>query len=319
MLNATDVPPKDSSSFQIIDYADAVVKEAMTSGGVMNVDDATLLANIASSIRLGHSQMRPGPLRKERIVLLGSGPSLDEAEDAIRQLVWEGNTTLVTLNGSYHWAIAHKLRPNIQIVMDARPSNARFLNPPVGQCRYVLASQCAPETFAAVAGRPDTWIFHAVVREEDEATKILDQHYLGNWLGVGGGTTVATRAIHLLRMVGYVQYDLFGIDCCWRGAQHHAVEQPENEHDNRFAMDLTVPGHESMRFWLSPWHLKQFEDFLAVLKLNGQHFQLTVHGGGLLAHAIRLLGTDAEGLSLKGTDEPVAFDLQPSRAHQIGV
>jgi hypothetical protein len=99
----------------------------------------------------------------------------------------------------------------------------------------------------------------------------------------------------LLRMLGYVQYDLFGVDCCWKGSEHHALPQPENEADKKIAMNLDVVGHEPIRFWVSAWHLKQFEDFMTIFKLTGgQHWMLNVHGGGLLAHAIRLLGTDTD-------------------------
>ncbi len=278
-----------------VEYPDQMIRETMA-GGVLNTDHQVILDNIRHAIRQGHVQVRPDSLKTQRIVLLGSGPSLNESEDEIRKLLWEGNTTLVTLNGAYHWAIEHKLRPNVQIVMDARDTNVRFVQPPVPECRYLLASQCSPTVWASVKGRPGVWIFHAVMREtEPEPTAVLDEYYMGNWAGVNGGTSVATRAMFLLRMLGYVQYDLFGVDCCWKGAEHHALAQPENEQDKKIAMNLDVVGHEPIRFWVSAWHLKQFEDFMTIFKLTGgQHWMLNVHGGGLLAHAIRLLGTDTD-------------------------
>lgn len=296
MLNAGEA--QDAASLGIIDYADASVAQAMASGR-MNTDEDALLANIQHSVRLGYPQMRTWPVRGDRVVLVGSGPSINAELPNIRRAIWEG-AKLVTLNGSYQWCLDHGLKPDTHIVMDARPSNARFVSPEVPGCRYVLASQCHPETWAAVQGRPDVWIWHGVVRAEDAITAFLDRFYAKNWFGVGGGTTVATRALTLLRMAGYVRFDLFGIDCCWMDGAHHAMPQPENDSDGGFR--VTVCDRE---FTVAPWQLKQFEDFCAVLKLNGQHFVLTVHGDGMLAHVLRALGQEADHAVVRPCNPPV--------------
>lgn len=292
MLNA---PEKAVAPPQVVDYVDGVLADHMANGQ-MNTEEPILLENIASAIRRGHPQMRTGPMNPGRICLVGSGPSLAETVDELRALLWEG-ATLVTLNGAYNWCIEHNLRPQTQIVVDARPSNTRFLNPPVPKCNYVLASQCAPELWDELEGRPNVWIFHAILRGDDDATRLLDAHYHGQWLGVSGGTTVATRALVLLRMAGYVRFDLFGIDCCWLDGQNHVLPQPENDKDQRALVRYDTPGDplSERTFSVSPWQLKQFEDFMTLLKINGQHMRLSVHGRGLLAHAIKSLGTGEDG------------------------
>lgn len=275
----------------VIDYADPVVAERMQHGR-MNTGEAQLLTNVAHAIRQGHPQMRTGPVRPEQVCLVGSGPSLDGTEDELRQLVWQG-AQLVTMNGGYAWCLSHGLQPKTQIVMDARPSNAKFVDPAVPDCRYVLASQCDPSVWAAVAGRRHVWIWHAVVKQEGALSDLLDTYYGGRWIGIGGGTTVATRALTLLRTAGYVRFHLFGVDCCWRGDQHHAIDQPENDRDGRCVVRFGVTGQEATRaFTVSTWHLKQFEDCLTTFHVNGQHFLVEVHGDGMLAHAMRVLGTE---------------------------
>jgi hypothetical protein len=284
----------------IIDYADPGVAYEMANGR-MNTAEQQIVANIQSSIRRGHPQMKTGPNRPERICLVGSGPSLKDTLPELRQLLWEG-AILVTLNGAYHWCIEHNLRPQTQIVMDARPSNARFVQPYVPRCNYVLASQCAPEVWNAVEGYPDVWIWHPVVKAAEEGpTKVLDQFYGGQWIGVGGGTTVATRAMNLLRTCGYLRYDLFGIDCCWMDDQHHALPQPENDGDARTRQTLRVGFRDSAssrEFSVSAWHAKQLEDLLTTFQINGRLFQIDVHGDGVLAYVMRELGTS--DLSLEG-------------------
>jgi hypothetical protein len=287
MLNAGDAV---ASVPQIIDYVDPGVAHDMANGQ-MNTGESRLIANIQSSIRRGYPQMKTGPNRGERICLVGSGPSLNDTLPELRQLLWEG-ATLVTLNGAYHWCIEHNLRPQTQIVMDARPSNARFVTPYVPRCNYVLASQCAPETWDAVEGYPDVWIWHPVVKSEGGPTEVLNAYYGGQWIGVGGGTTVATRAINLLRTVGYLNFDLFGIDCCWMDDQHHALPQPENNGDARTKRTIRVgvkgSGH-ARDFSASAWHVKQMDDLCTTLHVNGRLFRVTVHGDGMFAYVMNQL------------------------------
>lgn len=256
--------------------------------GRVNVSDEALLDNVRAAIRRGLPQVFPQPAQMDRVVLLGGGPSLESSLPDIRQAVFEG-AKLVTMNGSYQWAIDRNLKPACQIVMDARAFNARFLAPHVPACRYLLASQCHPASFDAVAGYPDVWIFHAVSSTEDPLKTILDAYYAGQWVGVGGGITVALRAINLLRMLGYLRFDVFGVDSCWLDGGHHAYAQPENDRDKRVTVTVAPPDRPDLGqvFQCSPWHLKQAEGFVQQIRLNGDHFLLRVHGPGLLAHLLQ--------------------------------
>lgn len=288
MINASEdhTPPAG-----VIDYQDPVVAHHMANGA-MNTSDEQILQNITSSIRRGWPQVKTHANNGLRVCLVGSGPSLESSFEELRQLVWEG-ASLVTLNGAYHYCLERGLKPQTQIVMDARPSNVRFVQPEVPHCHYVLASQCAPEVWDAVQHRPSVWIFHPVTRKEGPVSELLDRFYGEQWVGIGGGTTVATRALTLLRITGHLRFDLFGIDCCWLDDAHHALAQPENDGDirSRSIVKVGVRGSdESREFQASGWHLKQMEDFCTILRSNGRHFQIEVHGDGMLAHVMRVLG-----------------------------
>ncbi len=270
--------------------ADSVlaVLEGVELHGQVNVEDDVLLNNVRSSIRRPYPQIRPHAPNMDRVALVGSGPSLAETEGELVDVIRAG-AKLVTQNGAYAWGLERNLIPKSQIVMDARPSNARFIQPAIPKCNYILASQCAPETWDAVEGRPDVWIFHAAAGASGPLKDLLDAHYLGQWYGVGGGTTVATRAISVLRTLGYLRFDCFGLDSCWMGDQHHAFPQAENEKDKLLRMRVEPTGHPDLArvFSCSPWHVKQFEDFLQMVRVNGDQFVLNMHGDGLLAYALR--------------------------------
>jgi len=291
----------------IFAYTDPRLGDAMTNG-LVNVDDDGVLANVQAAIGRQHPQVHPVPPRGDRVCLVGSGPTLNDTADELRDLVFAG-AKLVTMNGAYHWCLERNLQPRTQIVLDARPSNARFVDPVTPQCRYMVASQCAPDTWNAVAGRENVWIFHASTGDDTPVSRELDAYYgQGRWCPIGGGVTVATRAIMLLRLLGYLRFDLFGVDSCWKGAEHHAFPQPENARDKRMEVTIDGGGLPPRRFICSPWQLKQAEDFANIIRIHGDEFLLNVHGDGMLAYLLQTgasvqdaaIATDAPAVSEPG-------------------
>jgi hypothetical protein len=272
------------------------VIEGIELDGTMNTDDTTVCRHIAHSIRLQLPQFWPQEIKGDRIALVGGGPSLRDTANELVQLYHEG-ALIVTMNGAYHWCLERNIRPSAQIVLDARADNARFVTPATPRCRYLLASQCHPDTWAAVlaSGAPEVYIWHSVA-ESGPRKDLLDAYYLKRWTPVPGGATVATRAISLLRQMGYLRFDLFGVDSCWMGDQHHAFAQPENDKDRRLIFRVSPPSRPDLGrdFVCAPWHLKQLEDFLQFIRVSGHNFVLNVHGDGLIAYALQTAATLAD-------------------------
>jgi hypothetical protein len=226
------------------------------------------------------------------VALVGGGPSLEATLPELRAQVFAG-VKVCAVNGAYQWLIERNIKPSMQVVLDARPFNARFVDPDVPGCRYLLASQCAPETFDACENR-DTTIFHCVGSEEEDA--IIKARYDGHYHAVGGGTTVMLRAITLLRMLGFYRQDIYGMDSCWLEGKHHAYGQPENDRDQAMPVWLvprdptTGERREDLKrkFLCDPWHMKQHEEFCTMVKAMGSAFLLNVHGDGLIANTVRM-------------------------------
>lgn len=290
-MGSTVVPPEEVMGVELA-RRERMDDRLKVLGGIemvgnINTPDETLLANIKHSITLGHPQIRPQAAQKDRVILVGGGPSLESTFDELKELYFAG-AKVVTVNGSYAWCLSKNIRPSAHIVLDARAENARFVNPAIPNCRYLIASQCHPDTWEMVAGRPDVWIWHAMA-DDNPMRKVLDDFYLGHWTGTPGGTTVIMRALSVLRMCGFLRFDLFGVDSCFLGRQHHAYAQPENDVDQPYRVHVHPEGHPELGedFWCAPWHLKQLEDFLQTIRINGGHFLLNVHGDGLLAYALK--------------------------------
>lgn len=269
--------------------SDRVLEGIELVGGAVNTEADQLLANIRSSMRRGHPQVKPQPLQDATVALICGGPSLNDTVGELRDVLASG-AKVVTVNNAYNWCLERNIVPSMQVVMDARASNVRFLEPPLPRCHYALASQCHPDLWDAIEGRPHVWIYHVGVSDEASPAKTeLDRYYLGKWHGIGGGTTVGTRAIALLRTLGYVRFEIFGMDSCWMGDQHHAYEQAENAKDQCHTFTAHPTGHPEMAqtFRCAPWHVQQVQDFLQMVRFQGQHFVLNLHGDGILAYILR--------------------------------
>jgi hypothetical protein len=109
---------------------------------------------------------------------------------------------------------------------------------------------------------------------------ILDEH-LTQWFDTPGGSTVLLRAIPLLRMLGYYKFHMFGCDSCVVEDKHHTYEQKEN--DERAAYPVAVGGRI---FQCHPWMIAQAQEWINIIKLFGEHFDVEVYGDGLLRHIV---------------------------------
>lgn len=272
---------------------DLKVLDGFEMQGQLNVADPVLLANVAHSIRRQHPQVQPFQVKAERVLLVGGGPSLASSIDELAELHFAG-AMIVAVNGAAQWCLDHHLRPSCQVIVDARPGNARFVTRPVPRMKYLLASQCHADVWDAVEGREGVWIWHPI-DGADTTVPLLDGYYgAGRWFGVPGGTTVAMRALRLLRALGYTRIDLFGVDSCFLDDAHHAYPQPENDADRRAEIGFFPTGlpNRKRSFVCAPWHIKQLEDFLQTIRVAGDDFLLQVHGDGLLAFALREASAD---------------------------
>lgn len=242
--------------------------------GELNVELETIRANVRRNVSDGWQQISPHIPNEHEVLILGGGPSLASQLETIRFLREQQGAKLVTLNGAYNWAIDNGLKVSATIVVDARPFNARFTHPVKDETLYLVGSQCDPSVLEGLP-RERTWLWHTTAEDIQD---ILEELTPGAWHGVMGGCTVLTRAIPLLRMLGYSKFHLFGCDSALADGAHHAYSQSEN--DNQLVMDVIVGGRS---FKCHPWMLAQAQEFISLVKHMGDLFDIQVHGGGLLS------------------------------------
>lgn len=260
----------------------------------LNTTDARIRENITQNLRLGLKEVSPHEAQDVTICLLAGGPSLADHE---QEIIERGRTgeLFVTVNGTYKWLIDRGIRPAAQIMIDARPFNARFLEPVIDTCRYIFSSQTAHEAVVKVPPE-QAWLFHsgdndAIKACFDEHVKETGQHK--EWYPVPGGSTVIGRGLVVLAMLGFRNIEVFGWDSCLRDGAHHAYTQAENDHEH--VVDITLGGRS---FQCHPWMVIQAYEVPKLIRhvfgrIEG--FNLNVRGDGLIAHMLKHAATLAAG------------------------
>jgi SAM-dependent methyltransferase len=256
--------------------------EDMEVEGKVNTEVEQVKKNIRANAEAGWQHMHPHPIQSTEIMLLCGGPSLNDFEDEIIKLRNQG-MPMVTTNGTYNWAIERGLKPSMQMIIDARPFNKRFLRPVVDGCKYFIASQCDPSILEGLP-KEDTWLWH-VSGMQGGVKELLDELYPEWWFSVPGGSTVTTRGLALLRMLGFHKLHVYGFDSCYRDDEHHAYEQPENNYSLQNRVVASCGGTRT--FLCDAWMYIQAQEFMQMVAIFGDEGpDMNVKGDGLIAHII---------------------------------
>ena len=254
----------------------------------INVELELIKDNIRKNLSLGLQEVTPHAKQDTVVYLLAGGPSLKDFE---QQIVEAGKSGVpcVTMNGTYNWLLERGIRPAVQVMVDARKFNRRFIEPLVDTCAYLISSQCDNDVLKSLPPE-QVWMWHphneALVRE------VFDE--LGQnreWYPVSGGSTVASSALVLLAMLGFRRIEVFGMDSCIRGDEHHAYSQPENDGDH--IVEFTVGGR---KFLCHPWMAIQARDIQFVIRnvlSRIEDFEMIVHGDGLISHILQTAADEA--------------------------
>jgi len=243
----------------------------------VNEDTEKIRDNIRVNIQRGLPQVQPYETQWDKTVGIAlGGPSLKETFPDLLEKRQNG-MPVITVNGSHKYCMAGGLIPSGMIMLDSREFNNRFVYPLVKDCKYFISSQCHPSVFENLKDNK-VWIWHCA---GDENFDLLKEVYGEEYYPIMGGATVALRAVHMLRMLGFCKFEMYGFDSCIMG-EHHAYEQPEN--DDEQVLDVVVSGRE---FLCTAAHYHQAKEFVDMISKTGEHYDLAVHGDGLISHIIK--------------------------------
>ena len=124
------------------------------------------------------------------------------------------------------------------------------------------------------------FIWHSVTSAE---RPILDRYYMKRWVRVPGGSSVGTRAIPLLYMLGVRTLRVYGMDCSQRGGKTHAYKQRENEGEKPHTVRVG-----RRRFRSSVAMIAQLDELLQLAGTLPEDLCVSFEGDGLWQHVLRL-------------------------------
>jgi SAM-dependent methyltransferase len=251
----------------------------------LNEDIERVKENIRKNLDLGLQEVAPYQAQSTEICLLAGGPSLKEHESDVLQAAAAG-VPIVTVNGTYKWCLDRGIKPAAMFMVDAREWNEKFLPEIVPGCKYIFSSQAAHEAVKKVP-KEQAWLYHS--NDNETLKEVFDawckEHRVNKeWYPVPGGSTVVSRALVALAMLGFRNIEVFGWDSCLKDDEHHAYSQPEN--DGQVVVDIDLGGRQ---FKCHPWMVIQAQEAPKLVRYilgTIPDFNLCVRGDGLIAHML---------------------------------
>jgi uncharacterized Rossmann fold enzyme len=231
-------------------------------------DDAELYGNIASACLRGLPVVPQDEPHDGIAVMVGSGPSLNQFHGSTFDR--PGPRTLVAIKDAHDWLIERGVVPDYAVAIDPQASRAHVFQSPHQRVKYLLASQCHPETFDWLKDY-DVRLWHCYVRQGQQMPPP------GTPL-IGGGTTSGLRAIVLFYSLGFRQFELYGYDSCLAdGRLRMNGDRPRQGDDT--INEIVVNGKT---FHCNPSMTAQATEFQSIFSIMPD-IEITIHGGGLLA------------------------------------
>ena len=251
----------------------------------VNLPPEVVEGHIRKNAKITAQKIAPSDPQDIEVMLLAGGPSLNDFTEEIIENRKAG-MPMITINGTYHWAIEKGLEPSMQLIIDARELNKKFLDPIQPKCKYVIASQCHPSLLESVP-EDQRYVWH--VSLSDELMPILEDAYgqmHKDWFPIPGGSTCTLRAFCLLRMLGFSKIHVYGFDSCLRGDEHHAYEQEENNTKNIIPMVLGEGTDDCKEFMCQSWMVYQAYEFMNMVPQLFKNIHLNIKGDGLIAYIV---------------------------------
>lgn len=252
----------------------------------LNTPAEVMVAQAAANLRRDLPMFIEQEEHKHRVCIVGGAPSLKDTLPALRFAIERGAVVLA-LNGTHDFLISRGIMPDLHVMVDARPENIEFVRKPQKQTTYMMAAQCHPSIFDALAEQQMImWVADVTgMRELVEGV----EKPVGL---IGGGSTVGLKAMMLMYLWGFRAISLFGMDSCYRKDDHHAYTQTLNDNEHR--LETIVNGK---RFSCSQWMIAQAEDF------DHDARNLIAHGVSLKAYGSGLIQTLLEKINMEAANE----------------
>ena len=234
---------------------------------ICNTSDEEIFSNIRENAKNHGNWLKLEKAHDGVAVLCGSGPSLVDTLDDIRQKVKAGGKVFA-MNGAAKFLNQHGIYPDYQVIIDARPQTAELVGPAK---EHLFASQVSPQCFKRM---PTARLWHLQVGNIES----LLPEYSSDYCLIGGAASVGNTSTCLAYAMGYRNLQIYGYDSSHRDGNGHAFHQKLNEGDP--CCVVVFNGKEYTASLTMKLQAEKFQETSRALKAAGCHIE--VHGSGLL-------------------------------------
>ncbi len=169
-------------------------------------DKPTRQFHIESAIARNLPLCAVGPVKKQKLAIVASAPSVGEYVDMLRE--WDG--VIWGINGAFHWMRHRGIKPHAFVGIDPEEMLKDYLVDPPKDATYYIASQVHPGVFDHLKDH-NVQLWHMSDKEIDWKQGMILVH---------GGSTCLTRAPWLACMLGYQDVHIFGGDSSFTHKTH---------------------------------------------------------------------------------------------------
>lgn len=245
----------------------------------MAIGVETVLSHIKANLQRGLPGLEDlAEMRKfVPIALVGGGPSLNKSYEGLRKY------RHVMVAGSAHDHLVELgISPNWCVVSDPDAVMALYLTRPVKKCRYLIASYCHEAVFDALKGH-DVVLWHPNGGGIDFA-----ELGAGHSPQIGGGCTIATRAVSMALSFGFEHIHLYGFDTCVESADVHHAYPYKTEEEILGTLRYMQLERDGPKFLVPGYLVAQLFDFKHLIETYDGTLELRVAGGGLIDELLKV-------------------------------
>lgn len=243
------------------------------------------LANMAAACKYGYPIVMDMQKPHDTVLAIaGAGPSL---KDSLSELITtqKNGGHVCAINESHDWLVKNGIEPDSVVYIEVAPWPVPLFNEKTENTVYYVSSASDKSTFDHLAGR-NIVVWHAWHGIGEE---VVVKNGGGGAI-VYGGCTPAMRAIHLGIVLGYRNFELFGMESSYETASHVDREGEREGWESDQTLEIYCAGR---MFKTKPYLASQANDFGKIVKRYGNLISFKVHGDGLLPHLFKAMcGTD---------------------------
>lgn len=205
---------------------------------------------------------------------------MEQHLDKIQELSG-GINIVMTVNAAHDWLLSKGVKPNIHVLFehDVEEVETSLGGQPDKDVVYYICSHCDKKVFDRLEGfRQVLWhAFCPAQGYQQEIDKLYPKEFM-----VSGGYATFFRSLTIGTILGYRQFDLFGVDSSFEDSSHLTGYQIADVEPQVKVWGVTPT--EMREFKTQGGLAFQANEFMEFCRVNHSGLRIKVHGDGLLKY-----------------------------------